>query len=69
MKASVSYHDVLIEKLRDPDEAKAYLEVAIEEFEGDGDKEHFLVAVRNVTEAQGEIGALAALTQMNREHR
>ncbi len=68
MKASVPYHDLLIEKLKDPEEAKLYLEVAIEEFESDGDKEHFLVALRNVTEAQGGIGALSRRTQLNREH-
>lgn len=68
MKASVPYHDLLIEKLKDPEEAKIYLEVAIEEFEEDGDKEHFLVALRNVTEAQGGIGALAKRANINREH-
>ena len=68
MKPSKSYHDSLIEALKDPVEAQVYLEVAIEEFETDGDKEHFLVALRNVTEAQGGIGALARRTQLNREH-
>jgi probable addiction module antidote protein len=68
MNASVPYHDLLIEKLKDPEEARVYLEVAIEAFEADGDKEHFLVALRNVTEAQGGIGALARRTEMNREH-
>jgi probable addiction module antidote protein len=58
----------LIDTLKNPQEARAYLEVAIEEFEADGDKEHFLVALRNVTEAQGGIGALALRTNLNREH-
>lgn len=52
MKPSVPYHELLIEKLQDPKTARAYLEVAIEEFEADGDKEHFLSALRNVIEAQ-----------------
>ena len=34
----------------------------------DGDKDHFLLALRNVAEAQGGIGALAKRTQLNREH-
>lgn len=68
MKPSRPYHETLIEALKDPEEARAYLEVAIEEFEADGNKEHFLVALRNVTEAQGGIGALARRTRLNREH-
>lgn len=68
MKASIPYRELLIKKLKDPEEARVYLEVALEEFEADGDKEHFLVALRNVTEAQGGIGALAIRTNMNREH-
>ncbi len=57
-----------IETLKDPEKARLYLEVALEEFEVDGDKEHFLVALRNVAEAQGGIGALAERTEMNRQH-
>jgi hypothetical protein len=52
MKPSVPYHELLIEKLKDPKAVRAYLEVAIEEFEAYGDKEHFLLALRNVIEAQ-----------------
>ena len=68
MKPSKPYHSTLIDALKNPEEARAYLEVAIEEFEADGDKEHFLVALRNVTEAQGGVGALALRTNLNREH-
>lgn len=68
MNPSVPYHDFLVERLQNPEEARLYLEVALEEFEHDGDKEAFLLAVRNVTEAQGGIGALAKRTQLNREH-
>ena len=45
--------------LHDPAEALSYLEVAIQEYEGDGDKEAFLLALRNVADAQGGIGALS----------
>ena len=68
MKPGVPYHDFLIEHLKNPEEAQAYLDVAIEEFEADGNKEHFLLALRNVVEAQGGIGALAERTKMNRSH-
>ncbi|MBX2818873.1 MAG: hypothetical protein KTR29_04300 [Rhodothermaceae bacterium] len=68
MKPGSSYHDFLITYLKNPESALAYLEVAIEEFEADGDKQHFLLAIRNVVEAQGGIGALAERTNMNRSH-
>ena len=68
MKPYVLFDDIVIDTLKDPEKARLYLEVAIEEFEADGDKEHFLVALRNVTEAQGGIGALAERTEMNRQH-
>ena len=68
MKASRSYHESLIQTLSNPEEARTYLAVAMEEFEMDGDKDHFLLALRNVAEAQGGIGALAKRTQLNREH-
>lgn len=68
MKPYKPYHETLIESLKKPEEARLYLEVAIEEFEEDGDKEHFLIALRNVTEAQGGIGALAKRANINREH-
>ena len=68
MNRHIPFDDIVISTLKDPDKALHYLEVAIEEFEADGDKEHFLLALRNVTEAQGGIGALAERTEMNRQH-
>jgi probable addiction module antidote protein len=68
MKPYVHLDDIVIETLKNPEKARLYLEVAIEEFEADGDKEHFLLALRNVAEAQGGIGALAERTDMNRQH-
>ena len=46
---SVSYHEDLIESLRDPIERAAYINSALEE----GDKKVLLKAVRNVNEAAG----------------
>jgi DNA-binding phage protein len=43
-----SYHSYLIESLKDPLEAAAYLDAVIEE----GDFEHILLALKNVAEAQ-----------------
>ena len=45
-----------------------YLEVAIEEYEEDGDKEAFLIALRHVVKAQGGVKKIAERTGLNREH-
>ena len=59
MRQYRKYKDVLIEDLRnDPEHAHLYLQVAFEEFEQDGDTEQLLVALRNVTEAQGGVPTL-----------
>lgn len=60
--ASWPYEEFLRQHLSDSEEARGYLEVAIEEYEEDGDKEAFLLALRNVAEARGGIGALLYTT-------
>lgn len=47
------YHDWLITSLKDPEQSIAYLEVALEEYLKDNDKELFIQALHNVAEAQG----------------
>ena len=64
MPKSRSYQDKLIETLRDPEEAAGYLSAA---FEGT-DKELFLLALRNVADAQGGLSRLAEVTGLNREN-
>lgn len=59
------YH---VEKLKNPKAAKVYLEVALEEFEKDHDKETFLKALRDVAEAQGGLSHLAERTRLNRQN-
>jgi probable addiction module antidote protein len=56
------YHASLIEALRDPEEAAAYLNAALLEH----DMPTFLLALRNVAEAKG-MRALAGEAQLNRE--
>ena len=46
-----SYHSYLIESLKDPLEAAAYLDAVLE----NGDFEHILLALKNVAEAQQDI--------------
>lgn len=61
-KRSVPYHDILIEQLKDPEEASAYLNGVME----DNDPQLFLKALNNVVEARGGIGPLAKKTSLNR---
>ena len=67
-KEILDYHDELIKSLRDPKQAIAYLKVALEEYEQNGDSEFFLLALRNIAEAQGGISVLAKKTKLNRQN-
>ena len=62
-KTATSYQKDLIEALKEPCEAAAYLNAAIEE----GDREVFLLALRNVAEANGGMGVVAAKANLSRE--
>lgn len=62
------YHEKLIESLQDKEDAMAYLEVALEEYEDDGDTNAFMMALKNVVEAQGGIGMLSKKTGLDRTH-
>jgi probable addiction module antidote protein len=60
MRRYRKFKDLVIEDLKnDPEYAEAYLRVAFEEFEQEGDSEHLMVALRNVAEAQGGVPKLA----------
>lgn len=63
MTEQTSYQQDLIQSLKDPCEAAAYLNAAIEE----GDRALFLLALRNVAEANGGMSALAEKAQLSRE--
>jgi len=58
-----SYRDALIESLKDPKEAAQYLDACLR----DGDPQVFLLALRDVADAQGGIRSLSQTTQLNRE--
>ena len=49
------YRDYLIEELSDPEEAIAHLQIAMEEYQKDGDTFVFLMALQSVVEAQCEL--------------
>lgn len=64
MEKSIPYQEYLKEVLADPQEAAGYLNTAME----DGDKELFLLALRNVAEARlGGMSKLAEASGLNRE--
>lgn len=63
MAKVTSYQEDLIEALKDPKEAAAYLNAAIE----DGDREVFLLALRNVAQAHGGMTSVAKKAHLNRE--
>ena len=69
MAKSKNYQEWFLEKLKDHDEAVAYLNAALEEsLKGDEESQHlFLVAIRNVAEAQGGVGNLAKKAGIGRE--
>ncbi len=56
MPRSTSYHTKLIEDLKDPLEAAAYIEIVLEE----GDPKMLGKALKNVIEAQGGVDKLSA---------
>ena len=64
MANSRDYHEYLIEHLKDPEEAAAYLDVALEY----GDRPAFLLALRNVIEANGGMSKISRDTGLNREN-
>ena len=62
MKPWADYHEDLIQWLRNPERAAGYLNAALEA----GDREAFLMALRNVVEAQGGMTKMAKVTKINR---
>ena len=62
-KTSISYRDGLLKDLKDPGEAAAYLNAALE----DGSQEIFMLALRNVADALG-ISDLSKKSGLNREN-
>jgi len=62
------YEDSLRERLADSEYARVFLDVALEEYEQDGNTEAFLLALRDVAEAQGGLTKLAEQTKLNRQN-
>ncbi|HEY9868908.1 MAG TPA: hypothetical protein V6D08_07060 [Candidatus Obscuribacterales bacterium] len=60
---TVDYNKHLLEDLKNLEYAAGYLTASLEEGE-----DVFLLAVRDVAQAQGGIGALSRMTNLNREN-
>jgi probable addiction module antidote protein len=58
---------IRLEYLKDPKEADAAIEVALEEFEEDNDIDALLDTLRLVAKAQGGLSALARKTSVSRQ--
>ena len=63
VRASVRYEPQLLAHLKNPREAAAYLEAAIEE----GDEAGLMVALRHVAHALGGVAVLARKSKLTRE--
>jgi len=61
--ASVPHEAWLVERLKDPEEAAAYLEAAIE----DGDQGGLMLALRHIAQALGSVAAIARKSKLTRE--
>ena len=61
--ASVPYEPWLIEQLKQPAHAAAYLEAVIE----DGDQAALMLALRQIAQAQGGVAAIARKAKLTRE--
>lgn len=64
---SRSWDNFMHDELTNPAQAQAYLEVAIEEFQDNGDVEHFLEALRYLAKARGGMAEVARKTGLSRE--
>jgi len=58
----INYEESLIESLKDPVAAQSYLNAVLEE----GDRDGFLLALRDITEAKGGIRVLSELTNISK---
>ena len=60
VRATRTARELEHEQLRDSEDAKIYLSVALEDYEKDEDIEAFLLAVRDVAEALDSMAKIAA---------
>lgn len=62
-----NFREYRLERLKDAEYAQLHLNIALEEYEKDGDKVVFLQALRDLAEAQGGMTELARKTKLTRQ--
>ena len=60
--------DYIIEKLKDPEEAKAYLEAALDDYSDDPDSNALALSLRNLILSRGSVTTFAKEAKINRQH-
>lgn len=68
VKKYQKFKDYLVEKLRDQEQAKIFLDAAIEAYAEDGDAAALTRALRYITEAQGGVSKLARKSKQDRKN-
>lgn len=68
VKSMGSLRECIIEMVKDPEEAEAYLNAALDEYAEFRDLEALLLALRTITIAQGGVGYLAKKAGVNRQN-
>lgn len=63
-----NYEDMLKERLANPEYARVFLNVALEEYENDRDIQAFLMALKDVAEAQQRLAKLAKPSRLPRQN-
>ncbi len=64
----IKFDDYLTEKLQDDRLAQEYINVALEEFFKDHNKELFLMSLNKVVRANGGVAKIAKETHINKQH-
>lgn len=67
-KNQISWDSYMDTTLSDCNEAVAYLELALEDYQKDGNTKALMLAIQRVAEARGGISKLAETTQLNRQN-
>ena len=67
-KKLISWDNYMNETLQDNCEALSYLELALEDYQKDGDTKALMLAIQRVAEVKGGISKLAEETNLNRQN-
>ena len=68
MRKLGTFKEFHLQELNDPVKAKAYIDVALEEYQSDNDDGALLLALRDIAEAQGGLRKLAEKTGLDRSN-